>query len=710
MLERWTRAVIRWRVFVVGAWVVVVVVGALASARLPALLTTSLDVPGSSSSAANDILVRHFGENIEGTFTVVIDHVTPGAQRERDARAIARAARSVPGATISQERLTFGVLYANVTTTLPLASAAARTVTLRHALYDVGLTSALVTGPPALQHDLTPILQGDLRHGEVAALVVALVLLLVVLGLSASLLVPFCVAAGTVAAALGVVYLLARHLAMVLYVPNVVELIGLGLAIDYSLLMVHRLRVEARTRSPDDALVATMDHAGRTVLWSGLTVALGVSALLLVPVPFVRSLGLAALAVPLAAIAAALTLQPALLSLLGGRGLRAVGPRGLLDPDLTGGFWSRAAGAVLARPARLLGAALVVLAAFGTGTYWMHVTPASASAVPSSIPSARALALVGERLGPGVATPIEVVIDTGAAHRAGDSAQRAARLRLAEAILPDAGVALVAIGPASPYVDATGRYERIFVVARGEFGAASVQSLVRHVRAQVAAARFPAGTTTQLGGAPAQGVDFLDAVYGSFPLIVLLTLVLALIVLTRAFRSLTLAILAVLLDLVSVGAAYGLVVTIFRTGVGHHLLGTYQVGQVEGWVPVFIFAVLFGLSSDYEVFIVSRIREAHDAGADTTTAIREGLARTGAVVSAAALIMVGALAGLVAGRVAGLQELGVGLSLGILVDATIVRGVVLPSVMALLGERSWWLPSRLARLLRVTAPPERAGP
>ena len=187
---------------------------------------------------------------------------------------------------------------------------------------------------------------------------------------------------------------------------------------------------------------------------------------------------------------------------------------------------------------------------------------------------------------------------------------------------------------------------------------------MHHVRAQVAAARFPAGTTTALGGAPAQGVDFLDAVYGSFPYIVALTLVLALLVLTRAFRSLSLAILAVLLDLVSVGAAYGLVVTVFRTGVGRHLLGTYQVGQVEGWVPVFIFAVLFGLSSDYEVFIVSRVREAHDAGAGTSAAIRDGLARTGAVVSAAALIMVGALAGLVTGRVAGLQELGVGSAWG----------------------------------------------
>jgi len=705
VLEGWTRAVIRWRVVVVGAWIVVVVLGVVASARLPDLLTTSLSVPGSSSAAANDILVRHFGDNIEGTFTVVVAHVRAGEPLARDEREIAAAARAVPGAAVSQERLTFGLLYANVTTTHPLAVAAADTTTLRRALSAEGLASAMVTGPPALQHDLTPILRGDLLTGEVVAVIVALLLLIVVLGLSGTVVVPFAVAAGTVAGALGAVYLLALRLSMVLYVLNVVELIGLGLAIDYSLLVVHRLRAEARTGSIDDALVRTMSRAGRTVLWSGLTVALGVSALLLVPVPFVRSLGLAALTVPIAAIAAATTLQPALLSMLGRRGLRAVGPRGLLDPDLTGGLWTRVTGTVVRHPLRCLAPALIVLAGCGVGLAWLQVTPASESAVPHSVQSARALALVQSRLGPGVATPIEVVIDSGGPHRALSRDQSAARLRLAESILSDPEVLVVAIGVKGPYVDPTGRYAQVFVIARHDFGSAPAQALVRHIRGLVARARFPAGTTLDLGGAPSQGVDFLRAVYGSFPAIVLITLTLAVAVLTRAFRSLTLAGLAVVLDLVSVAAAYGLVVAIFRSGAGARLLGTYHVSQVEGWVPVFIFAVLFGLSSDYEVFIVSRIREAHDAGATTVEAIREGLARTGAVVSAAALIMIGALTGLVAGRIAGLQELGVGLSLGILIDATLVRGVVLPSVMTLLGERTWWLPRPVARLLRVTAPP-----
>jgi putative drug exporter of the RND superfamily len=707
VLERWTRAVIRWRVVVVGAWIIIVVLGALASSRLPALLTTSLSVPGSSSAAANDILVRHFGDNVEGTFTVVVSPVHSGASLARDERAIAAAARAIPGATVTQERLTFGVLYANVTTTESLAVASGQTPTLRAALRAQGVAGALVTGPPALQHDLTPILQSDLKRGEITALLVALALLIVVLGLSGSLVVPFAVAAGTVAGALGLVYLLAHSLAMVLYVPNVVELIGLGLAVDYSLLVVHRYRAEAQTGDLEGALLRTMASAGRTVLWSGLTVALGVCALLLVPVPFVRSLGVAALCVPLAAVAAALTLQPALLSLLPRRWLRAVGPRGLLDPDLTGGLWSRVTRFVVRRPAPLLLAATVGLGGCAVGLAWLQVTPASETAVPRAVESARALELVRARLGPGVATPIEVVIDTGRAHDATSRGQSRARLHLAEAILRDPDVVIVAIGAKSPYVDVTRRYAQIFVVARGGFGSATTLALVHHLRHDlIPRARFPAGTTISLGGAPSQGADFLNAVYGSFPLIILLTLVLALGVLTRAFRSLSLALVAVGLDLVSVVAAYGLVVDVFRTGVGARLLGTYHVSQIEGWVPVFIFAVLIGLSSDYEVFIVSRIREARDAGASTVDAIAEGLARTGAVVSAAALIMIGALTGLIVGRIAGLQELGVGLSLGILLDATLVRGVVLPSVLVLLGERTWWLPRPVRRLLRLAAPPD----
>jgi RND superfamily putative drug exporter len=185
----------------------------------------------------------------------------------------------------------------------------------------------------------------------------------------------------------------------------------------------------------------------------------------------------------------------------------------------------------------------------------------------------------------------------------------------------------------------------------------------------------------------------------------LIVLLLAYLVLLRAFRSLILALMAVLLNLLSVAATYGLLVVVFRFGVGADTLGLYRVSQIEGWVPVFLFAMLFGLSMDYEVFFVSRMRESRDSGSSTNTAIIEGMTHTGRVVSAAALVMIGALLGLILGRVAGLQELGVGLALGVLVDATVVRGLLMPSLMSIVGKWNWWLPQPLARILRVRTSP-----
>jgi putative drug exporter of the RND superfamily len=361
------------------------------------------------------------------------------------------------------------------------------------------------------------------------------------------------------------------------------------------------------------------------------------------------------------------------------------------------GAWARVTRSVVRRPLRVLLGALAVLVLLMTSAFWLQLTPGSVVAVPQNLQSTRALTLVSTRVGPGLITPNEIVIDLGHEHRANTPTLAADRLTLAKAVLHNPEVFAVAIDTKSPFVDATGRYEQIFVIGRHEFGAEASQAFVRELRNDyIPRSHFPAGTKIYLGGAPAQGVDFLNSVYGAFPWIVLLALVLAYLVLVRAFRSILLPLLAVVLDLFSVGAAYGVLVLVFRFGVLSSVLGTYRVSQIEGWVPVFLFATLFGLSMDYEVFIVSRMREAFTHGASSNDAIVDGMANTGGVVTAAAVIMVAALCGLVFGHVAGLQELGVGLSAGVLIDATIVRGLLLPSVMALLGRANWWLPSRHA--------------
>ncbi len=710
MFERWIRAVIRWRRIVFIGWFLIAVVGALAAVQLPSLLTTSLSVPGTSSAQADTILIHDFHENVEGTFTVV-QPLTNGssAQVASLESRIKRAVSALPTANVSQERAFAGVLYVNVSTTMNLARAANSTETLRSALRHEGLDHALVTGPPALQHDITPVLSSDLHRGELLAGVLAMLLLIAVLGVCWAVLVPFLVAGVTTAATLAVVDLLAHHFVMVLYVPNVIELIGLALAIDYSLLIVHRFRSEINEgeSSVEDAIVRTMQRAGRTVILSGFAVAIGLTTLFIVPVPLVRSLGAAGLVVPFFAIVCALTLQPALLRVLGERGVAPVGLRGLMARrEISTSAWARVARTVTSRPRTLLLCAVVLLVAPLVSVAGLTLTPGSTTAIPQGIEAARALNIVATRSGPGVITPLQVIIDTGRA--GGDTTKKAslARLHLAEAILTTPGVLIVAIGHTIPFEDRSRRFEQLLVVARQDFGSPSSQQLVHVLRERVVpSATFPKGTKIYVGGAPAQGVDFLDAIYGNFPWIVLLALVLAYLILLRAFKSLVLPLLAAVLDLISVGVAYGFLVLVFRYGLGSSLLHTYRVSQIEGWVPVFLFAMLFGLSMDYEVFIVSRIREAWLQGANNADAIIEGLTNTGGVVTSAALIMMAALSGLVFGHIAGLQELGVGLALGVLVDATIVRGLLLPSLMTLLGRWNWWLPERVARLLHATASP-----
>lgn len=708
MIEQWTRFVVRWRVVVLACWAIVAVLGLISATKLPSLLTTSLSVPGTASAQANHVLARDFGEDVEGTFTVVLPISRSGNLKDLETK-IATAAKTVPTARMSQEKAADGVLYATVTTSLDLNHAAPDTATLRHALLAEGLTGALVTGPPAFQYDVTPVLTSDLHRGEIVALAVALLLLVVALGLCWAVLIPFVTAAAIATGSLAIIYLMAQHFLMVLYIPNLIELIGLGLAIDYSLLSVHRFRAELRETDGDvtDAVVKTMSSAGRTVLFSGVAVAISLATLLLVPVPFVRSLGAAGLVVPIVALVATFSLQPVLLSLLVRRGTSAVGPRGLLSTPVTlNGAWARIARGVIARPVTILVVSLAILGGASSFTMWLNLTPASVTAIPHQLQSTRALELIRERAGAGVITPVEIVVDTRQRGGANGATESAARLRLATLILHRPETFVVAIGSRFPFVDASGRYEQIVVVTRHDFGDVSSQYFVNVLRDDlIPSAKFPAGTTIVVGGASAQGVDFLSRVYGSLPWIVLAALVLAFLVLVRAFRSLVVALIAVLLNLLSVTTAYGLLVGVFRFGVGSSILHTYRVSQIEGWVPVFIFAVLFGLSTDYEVFITTRIREAWDRGLSNDEAIVSGLARTGGVVTAATLILIGAMSGLVFGHVAGLQELGVGLSLGVLVDATIVRCLLLPSIMTLLGPRSWWLPPRLAALLHVTASP-----
>jgi uncharacterized membrane protein YdfJ with MMPL/SSD domain len=711
MLERWTRAIVRHRFAVIAVWLALVILGVFAGSNLNNHLTTSLTVPGSESAKAGEILIDHFQENSEGTFTVLLQFKKASNKEIEGFKAkIAAAASTLPTAKVTQQRVLGGVLFANIGTSFILTDAAVYTNKFREALINEGLQGALVTGPPAIYRDVTPVLASDLQRGQILGVLLALLLLILVLGTCWAVMIPLLFAAATISLALAVVYLLAQRILMVLYIPNIIELIGLGLAIDYSLLIVHRFRQEIMNRDNfriEDAIVKTIETAGRTVILSGFIVSLGLATLLLVPVPFIRSLGAAGLVVPIVSVIAAVTLQPALLSFLGRGGATPKGFPGFITrKELMIGVWAKIAHFVIRRPISVLLFALITLALAASSIIWLQVTPSSLTARPAELESARALSMVTDRVGPGIITPNEIVIDLGQPHQAATPLVNAARTNLARTILRNPEVIVVATGDKAPYIDDSGRYLRMFVIGQHDLGAEASQKLVHELRDHyIPNASFTRNTKIYLGGQPAQGVDLIERILKSLPWIVLLILALAYSVLLRAFRSLFLPLKAIFLDLVSIAVAYGSLVLVFRFGLGSTILGTYQLDQIEAWVLIFLFAVLIGLSMDYEVFIISRMREARDRGATNSEAIIEGLAHTGGVVTAAAIILVGALGGMVIGHFVGLQQLGVGLTFGVLIDATIIRGLLLPSAMVLLGRWNWWLPNSVARLVRTKASP-----
>jgi putative drug exporter of the RND superfamily len=455
-----------------------------------------------------------------------------------------------------------------------------------------------------------------------------------------------------------------------------------------------------------------MQTAGRAVLFSGATVAIGLALLLFMPLPFIRSMGVGGFLIPLVSIVAAATLQPALLSVYGRRGTQRVHVADWLrrkgvplphfaGPDVEHGFWARLARAIMQRPVAFFGIGACALILAAIPVFHLQLTPGSAQGIPQSPSSVRGLNVLRTAVGPGALSPTQIVIDG-----AGDPGVPAAVQRMLSKLEADREVAFVQTGGGPRYIDSSGRYQQIIVAGKHEYGDEPSQSFVHRLRGTIIpTSRFPAGVRVYAGGGPPQGVDFLTRSYETFPWLVLAVLVLTYLLLMRAFRSVILPLKAVLLNLLSVAASYGMLVVFFKWGLGDSLFGLYQFPQVEGWIPIFLFAMLFGLSMDYEVFLVSRMRETWDEEHDNVRAVSYGLERTGMIITAAAIIMVAAFSGFVAGSIVGLQQFGLGLAVAILVDATIVRALLVPALMAWFGRWNWWLPARVARIVRVKPSP-----
>ncbi|MGH2926230.1 MAG: MMPL family transporter [Solirubrobacterales bacterium] len=725
-MEAWTRRIIRHRKKVIAAWLVLLVLGGYGAANVGKLLSNRFSVPGSDAERGLDLLKNRFDERGDGAFTMVFQADRPVAGTavfKRRAEAATRQAASAvggarPGPVLPASRT---VAYAQIYTPLENADAADKTTAVRDATPQIPGATTYLSGFPAINHDTQKIYNQDLARGESIAIPIALIVLAFMFGTLVAIGVPFAFAFVTIPSTLGAIWIVAHFTDMAVYVTNIVTLIGFAIAVDYSMLVVFRFREELeRTESTEEALVTTMKTAGRATLFSGGTVAIGLALLIFMPLPFMRSMGIGGLLVPLFSIAASATFLPALLSLLGRKINRfRVIPKRILAARAEGrpGFWTRLSRSIMRRPVLYLIGAGGLMLALAVPALQLHLTGGDNRGVPLTTESTKGLALLDDTLGPGALAPNQVAIDTGQPGRATQPATVAAERRLVVALRGDPEIdpstiqapILAGPGPAglaraqkANLIDSQRQVIQIRAAGKSDSGTPEAVDLVHRIRDDyIPAAGFPTSTTVLLTGAPAFGVDFIDRAYSAFPWLVLAVLVLSYLLLLRAFRSVILPIKAVLMNLLSVAATYGVLVLVFQHGF-HSVLGLQPSAQIEAWIPVFLFAMLFGLSMDYEVFLLSRMREEWDAHHDNERAVAGGLEHTGRIITAAAIIMIAAFSGFTAGSFVGLQEFGIGLSAAILLDATVVRAMLVPALMKLLGDWNWYLPERVRRALRLS--------
>jgi RND superfamily putative drug exporter len=471
-----------------------------------------------------------------------------------------------------------------------------------------------------------------------------------------------------------------------------VALIGLGITIDYSLLVVTRWREEReRGLGNEEAVLAAGSTAGRAVVLSGLTVAIGLFSLVVLPVAFLRSVGYAGFLIPLVALSAAITLLPAALSAWGPTLDRHRMRKGSSTYSRAWERWGR----LVVRRRWVAGiAGLAILIALAVPALSMNLGEPSAKALAASGPSgAKAFeGLQKEGVPSAVVFPVQMLV-----HGGPTSAQKATAIAAGTP-----GVYTVLAPETSSF--RRGEDAMVSVIPKAEGDSAAGETLIPRLRQRLTG--VPGGV--EVGGNTAANVDFVNAVYGSFPLMLLVIAVLTFLLLARAFRSVALALKAVAMNILSLGAAYGFLVLFWQEGHGSNLIyGVPAVGAIKPWIPIVVFAFLFGLSMDYEVFVLSRIREEYDRTGSTKEAIVGGLARTGRLVTCAALILAISFLSLSTSNDIIVRTIATGLAFGIVMDALVVRTLLVPALVALMGRWNWWMPAGLARALRA---PEAVAP
>ena len=706
MLARLAHVVARHRWKVIGAWIVLTLFGGFAAGQVSKRWYQSFSIPGKSAYEANQRTLKTFGTGVRPP-DVVVFHTDGDATKSSAIRAaMLRVSGADPAARTSSYFSTHDLMYVSKdrhTTFMEVYPPGLATFSTRSGAY--GIRAEAAAGLPAgIQVEVTghdPLEEASSHGGGGGNVLVeavigglgAVVILLFVFGTLPAILMPVAVAAAAILNTFTLVWALTYVTNVSIIVQFLIALVGLGVAIDYALLMIFRFRDELREGNDvETALVETMTHAGRSVIVSGSTVAVGLLSMIILPLPFIRSIGIGGMLIPAVSVLAAITLMPALLAVLGERinSVRLM-PKRLVDrghPE--DGAWGRWARFVLRRPWAVAATGAAIVAVLVTLGVQINPNESQLKNFPGTGTAIAGRTMLADAdISPGVMKPFVTLVEDG-----GNAQAVAANERKVPGIVG----ATVPPGPGWHH----GQDTLVEAFPAIDGAAPGIQGVIDRVDATLQ------GTNATLGGVPAVDRDFVHAVYDNFPYVLAFVLILTLLLLTRAFRSLVLPIKAAILNLISLGAAFGIVVFIFQLGHGSSLWNISATHAVTAWIPLMIFAFLFGLSMDYEVFMLTRMREAYDETGSTDGAIELGLARTGKLVTSAALILMFAFVVLSSSPGYEIKVFAIGLAAGIIFDATVIRALLVPALMRLLGRANWWLPhwTRRALFIREERAPE----